>query len=134
VILDAIYGFLRYNSEEFSKFYTLVFTKGPIDGVSRVHTALPGRLGIIEDSELKKRIIGMIDYHSQWVLRPVHDRLMSCLRHFPSDRTYTQDPHNTWLGNDGFHSLDLSAATDRFPISLQVKLMRNIFSHELAMD
>jgi len=30
--------------------------------------------------------------------------------------------------------LDLSAATDRFPISLQVKLIRNIFNHDVAIN
>jgi hypothetical protein len=51
-----------------------------------------GKLAIVKDPELKMRVIAMLDYYSQFILRPIHENLMSLLRHFPCDRTYTQDP------------------------------------------
>nr|WKR37716.1 putative RNA-dependent RNA polymerase [Leptosphaeria biglobosa mitovirus 9] len=91
-------------------------------------TGFCGQLSIVNDPELKLRVIAMIDYNSQILLRPIHDGLLSLLKKFPSDRTYTQDPFNKWdLKGNHFHSLDLSAATDRFPIHLQEKLISYIY-------
>lgn len=92
-----------------------------------------GKLAIVKDPELKLRVIAMLDYYSQFLLRPIHDKLMGKLINFPCDRTYTQDPTHNWKpkGNK-FHSLDLSAATDRFPIKLQKKLLSFMFNEELS--
>lgn len=91
-------------------------------------TGFAGSLSIINDPELKFRVIAMIDYNTQLLLRPIHDGLLSLLRKFKQDRTYTQDPFNNWkLEGNHFHSLDLSAATDRFPIHLQEKLLSYIY-------
>jgi hypothetical protein len=94
-----------------------------------------GSIAIVNDPEYKKRPIAMIDYYSQWTLRPIHEGLLSLLKRFPCDRTYTQDPFHNWgktLGNK-FWSLDLSSATDRFPIDLQEKLISFIYDNkELA--
>lgn len=78
----------------------------------------------------------MVDYYSQWLLRPIHDCLLKLLTHFPCDRTFTQDPFHQWekgLGNS-FWSLDLTAATDRFPIFLQEKLLSKIFDENLSSN
>jgi hypothetical protein len=54
-----------------------------------------GKLAIIQDPELKFRVIAMVDYLSQFTLRPIHDRILSLLKDkFPQDRTFTQDPFN----------------------------------------
>lgn len=94
-----------------------------------------GKLSIVKDPELKMRVIAMLDYYSQFILRPIHENLMSLLRHFPCDRTYTQNPKRKWSpkGNK-FHSLDLSAATDRFPLALQTKLMGFIYDEKFATN
>jgi hypothetical protein len=34
----------------------------------------------------------MLDYPSQFLLRPIHDILLSKLKNFSQDRTFTQDP------------------------------------------
>nr|UFP63223.1 RNA-dependent RNA polymerase [Melanconiella theae mitovirus 1] len=133
-LLGSIFGILRFHCEKFQNFYTHVLENGPYSSYSAIKCSSSGRLSIVEDPELKKRIIAMLDYHSQWVLRPIHDGLMNLLKHFPCDRTYTQNPFNKWKEEGNFHSLDLTAATDRFPISIQRKLMRIIYSHKLAMD
>lgn len=94
-----------------------------------------GKLSIINDAELKLRVIAMVDYNSQVLLRPIHDNLLNLLRKFPSDRTYTQDPFNNWKKDSNhFHSLDLSAATDRFPIHLQEKLISYLYKDKLFAE
>nr|UYL94481.1 MAG: RNA-dependent RNA polymerase [Leptosphaeria biglobosa mitovirus 4] len=91
-------------------------------------TGFCGQLSIIQDPELKMRVIAMIDYNSQILLKPIHDGLLSLLSKLPNDRTFTQDPFNDWqLQGNHFHSLDLSSATDRFPIHLQEKLISYIY-------
>lgn len=89
-----------------------------------------GKTSIVKDPELKRRVIAMLDYNSQLLLRPIHDDLLKLLSKLPQDRTYTQDPHNNWKprGNR-FWSLDLTAATDRFPIDLQEKVISTIYQN-----
>lgn len=58
-----------------------------------------GKLGIVRDPEMKIRVIAMLDYYSQFILRPIHDDLLRCLRKFSCDRTFTQDPFHVWNVN-----------------------------------
>lgn len=80
--------------------------------------------------EGKKRVIATVDYFTQFLLRKIGMEIFRNLRKLPSDRTFTQNPHNNWLGTDSFYSLDLSAATDRFPIALQAKVLKYLFKND----
>jgi hypothetical protein len=51
-----------------------------------------GKLSLVEDPEGKIRVIAMLDYYSQVVLKPIHDDLLLLLKKFPMDRTYDQNP------------------------------------------
>jgi hypothetical protein len=51
-----------------------------------------GKLAIIKDPELKRRVIAMLDYNSQFLLRPIHDLLLNNLKKLSQDRTFTQNP------------------------------------------
>lgn len=86
-----------------------------------------GRLSIVHDPECKERIIAISDYWSQLVLKPINDGIFKLLKTLPCDRTYTQDPCINKTTDDHFWSLDLTAATDRFPISLQRRLLEIIY-------
>jgi len=87
-----------------------------------------GKLSIVKDPECKRRVIAMVDYHSQLALKPIHDDLLNLLKRLPCDRTFTQDPKHNWANsNEYFYSLDLSSATDRFPIDLQKRLLTEIY-------
>jgi hypothetical protein len=86
------------------------------------------RLSAIADYEGKTRVIGIGDYYSQLILRPVHDRLMRLLRKIPQDMTYRQHE----LGNlvSTYYdkgmiptSTDLKTATDRIPVKLSAKIL-----------
>jgi len=101
----------------------------------KYETGYCGKLSIINDPELKLRVIAMVDYNSQVLLKPIHDNLLNKLRNFPCDRTFTQDPFNNWkLKGNHFHSLDLSSATDRFPVHLQEKLLSYMYDSNLASN
>ena len=85
------------------------------------------KLHIIHDPELKERVIAIFDYISQLAFEPISRHMFRLLRNIPQDRTFTQDPVIRDKGSeDSYHSLDLSAATDRFPIDLQVDLLNAI--------
>jgi len=77
------------------------------------------RLTWFGDSELKVRVVAILDYWSQTALRPFHDYLYDVLRKIPQDCTFNQgkfrEASKTWKYYD---SVDLSSATDRFPIKV----------------
>jgi hypothetical protein len=85
----------------------------------------------------KTRNIAIVDYFTQSSLSWIHDEIMSQLRKIRTDATYNQE--------DGFsiviekalksgicYSLDLSSATDRFPLSLQKLVMNKKFGEEIG--
>lgn len=85
------------------------------------------KLAVFADPEGKTRIIAILDYWSQTVLRPLHDRLNRILERIPSDCTFKQDNFRNCLPSSGpYYSLDLTAATDRMPIALQKVLLTEI--------
>jgi hypothetical protein len=51
-------------------------------------------LAIVKDPENKRRVIAMLDYTSQYILKPIHDNLLQKLSNLPQDRTFSQDPFN----------------------------------------
>jgi hypothetical protein len=77
------------------------------------------KISYFPDKENKVRVIALLDYYSQTALRPFHYYLNRVLRKIPQDCTFDQggykDKISTWKV---FHSIDLTAATDRFPIQV----------------
>lgn len=104
------------------------------DNVNRSEAPLSNRrLHVVNDPEAKARVIAIFDYISQVAFNPVSEYLFETLKTIPQDRTFTQDPVIIDK-KDGqrFHSLDLSSATDRFPIDLQVDLLSPIIGEYQA--
>lgn len=96
--------------------------------LSKVKYTENRRLSIVSDPEAKERVIAIIDYWSQFCFKELHNSIFKILRSkFPQDRTFTQDPflQPPKEGNN-YHSLDLTAATDRLPIDLQVQVLAEI--------
>jgi hypothetical protein len=89
-----------------------------------------GKLSVVEEPG-KKRIVAMVDIWTQWLLYPLHRFIFDkVLRFIPQDGTFDQaKPVRALLeraskaGRTHFWSYDLSAATDRLPISLQVLVL-----------
>jgi len=83
----------------------------------------------------KSRIIAVVDWLSQTALSAIHKTQFRLLELIPSDRTFD---HKSGLNlfdpkADCYHSVDLSAATDRLPRALQKKMIERIF-HKLGMN
>jgi hypothetical protein len=90
------------------------------------------RLSIVQDPELKARIVGIVDWITQVLMEPLSVQLFDLLRSIPQDRTFTQDPHIRKVEGSKFHSLDLSNATDRFPLTLQKQLLAEMLGGPFA--
>jgi len=87
----------------------------------------------IPDKEGKTRVIAILDYFSQTSLKPFHEFLFGLLRKIPQDCTFDQgcfvDGFRKW-SNPYYYSVDLTAATDRFPIDLIVQVLEGRFPKE----
>jgi len=93
------------------------------------------RLSGIADSEGKTRVVAMMDYWSQSVLKPLHDFLFRVLKTIPQDVTFDQGAFKEKMVGwpDGkWYSVDLTAATDRFPIDLIILLLERIFGQDYS--
>jgi len=64
---------------------------------------------------------------SQTVLRPLHSWSYQCLKKIPQDCTFNQGSFKTKIqGWPVYHSVDLSAFTDRFPIKFVSKVLNGV--------
>jgi hypothetical protein len=126
--LQCIFNLVGSYHETISSWYKTAWENSFKSEGKKEWEMINGKLSIVKDPELKMRVIAMVDYQTQFTLRPIHEGLLKLLRKLPCDRTFTQDPLNDWWpSEDNFHSLDLSSATDRFPIQLQEKLISYIY-------
>lgn len=77
------------------------------------------RLAYFSDKEGKTRVVAIVDYLSQTVLKNLHLYLFKVLKKIPQDCTFDQGSFIEKIKDwDYYCSVDLSSATDRFPISL----------------
>lgn len=85
------------------------------------------RLSVVHAPEAKERVIAIFDYWSQTVLKPLHDSVMKHLKSIKSDMTFNQTSLRGKLPDTGpYYSLDLHAATDRFPVQLQHEVLSDL--------
>jgi len=86
--------------------------------------------------EGKTRVIAILDYWSQNALYPLHSFLFRILRKIPQDMTFNQgtaaDTVKSW-GNVKLFSIDLTTATDRFPIDLIASVLRGKFPESYVL-
>lgn len=90
-----------------------------------------GKLGAKDEPAGKVRIFAMVDCWTQWLLYPLHCQIQDILRTIDEDATFDQvgkmEKKLRELEDMGIakaFSYDLSAATDRLPIWLQVLVLR----------
>jgi hypothetical protein len=93
-----------------------------------------GGLGLKPEPAGKVRVFALVDCITQWVLDPLHKRLFSILRNIPQDGTFDQTkPLGRLLrSNKPLYSLDLSAATDRLPIVVQMIVLSPLVGSHFA--
>jgi hypothetical protein len=89
-----------------------------------------GKLGLKQEAAGKMRVFAMVDPITQWVLYPLHRFIFDkILNNIPMDGTFNQTkPLFRGVGRwKELYSLDLSSATDRLPIQLQVNIINFMF-------
>jgi len=83
------------------------------------------KLSYFADKEGKTRVIAICDYLSQTVLRNLHLYLFRVLKKIPQDCTFDQGKFVEQIQEwKVFYSVDLSSATDRFPIQIIETVLR----------
>jgi hypothetical protein len=92
-----------------------------------------GRLAF-KDEPGKVRVFAMVDIVTQWIMKPLHDYLFSLLKTIRQDATFDQEKGIAYLQSmlrvrPVSFSFDLSAATDRLPIKLQILILNQLWPH-----
>jgi len=118
--------------------YLFELFKNPIDRLQI------GRLAIVQEARQKARVVGITDWWTQVLFKPLHDVISDILKRIPEDGTFDQNkPVKLMLSkikNPRYQTVvssDLSAATDRLPVALQrdillvLGLPGNIWEHIL---
>lgn len=110
------------NREEVETFWASMedWTKYYMFDPSVTEGKLHSRLSFLSDKGGKTRVVALGDIFSQSLLKPVHDHLFRLLKVIPVDGTFDQDRQRRRVQEQTrsvkpLYSLDLSAATDRFP-------------------
>lgn len=106
---------------------TALWFEGRFDFVaSKPHSQLKFRkITYFSDKEGKTRVIAIGDYFSQTVLLLLHRYLFGILKLIPQDCTFDQDKFRSLLlGQEIYYSVDLTNATDRFPLTLIASLLK----------
>jgi len=93
---------------------------------------LAGRIGLIQEAGYKLRAVANPGRVFQRVLKPFGDRIYDHIKHLPWDCTFDQNKAvpvlQEHLGQGKMtYSIDLSGATDYFPLHLQVELLKKMF-------
>jgi len=100
-----------------------------------IESVVAGSLAFLSEPAGKIRVVAMVDCWTQWALRPLHDSIFEFLKGFGPDGTMDQmAPVRRLLekGHKSFWCYDLSAATDRLPISIQVEILIPLIGKEKA--
>jgi hypothetical protein len=90
---------------------------------------------LLSDKEGKTREVAIADYWTQTVLKPLHIYLANILKNIKADCTHNQSKLVMSLKakpGSSYHSIDLSSATDRFPIEIQKVLIRTLANRSYA--
>jgi len=88
-----------------------------------------GKHNVIEEWGGKARIVAALDYWSQMALTPLHNTINTFLKRLGSDGTFDQTKIirrvKEWTKDEtiAVNCYDLTAATDRIPISLQKEII-----------
>jgi hypothetical protein len=114
----VVKGFGHYH---LSKLLNAALAVGLLEGPSKSSI---GKLHAKEEAAGKVRIFAIVDAWTQWSLYPLHKAIFSILRTIPQDGTFDQPAPLVLLKTErGLWSFDLTAATDRMPLKLQVNLL-----------
>jgi hypothetical protein len=106
-----------------------------LDRCSRKGDMVTRKLTGIKDKEGKTRVVAIMDYFTQAALLPLHNYLSKQLERIDQDCTHNQTKQIGKIRPDigsSYHSIDLTAATDRFPILVQHRILEVWFGKSFA--
>jgi hypothetical protein len=91
-----------------------------------------GKLSFKEEAAGKLRVFAMVDVITQSLFYPLHNWLFSLFQKIPNDCTHNQNAGFNYakdlsLKYNCSYGFDLSAATDRLPISSQKAILNSLF-------
>jgi hypothetical protein len=91
-----------------------------------------GQFAIKEESAGKLRVFALVDTVTQSLMKPLHLALFEILKRLPNDGTFDQNKSvqrcsEKALKFNKAYSFDLSAATDRLPVSLTAAIIESLF-------
>jgi len=108
------------------------FYKGMRTVLGQTYARSLGRLGFKEEAAGKVRVFAYVDPFTQWLLKPIHDALFELLALIPEDGTSDQlAPVRRLISRNPlgpYFSYDLTAATDRLPIIVQMTILSKIMT------
>jgi len=89
-----------------------------------------GKLSIVYDQAGKARVVAITNWWIQLCLLPLHESIFRFLSSLETDGTFNQSkPLDRLLSiesNEKFYCYDLSAATDRLPLDVQIDILNQI--------
>jgi hypothetical protein len=96
-----------------------------------------GKLAFKEEAAGKLRVFAMVDVITQSLLEPLHLQLFELFKRLPNDCTHDQDKGVAYardlsLKYNCSYGFDLSAATDRLPLSSQVAILNSVFGSQFG--
>jgi prophage antirepressor-like protein len=92
------------------------------------------RLHNLYEAAGKVRTIAIVDYWTNFVLKPVHDWMFGILKLFPQDATFDQEGRVQEFAKRGYGeiwSYDLKSATDLIPFILYKALFGHVFPENI---
>lgn len=100
---------------------------------------IAGNIGFIQEPGGKLRSVANPFRVYQQVLKPLGDRLFRILKDLPWDCTFDQTKalpviQSALKKRQTVHCVDLSAATDYFPLSLQLSVLKGLFGNQELID
>jgi len=104
-------AYMKSIPESFSKHWESIYPQK--------HSNVLRRISTVPDVDGKTRLIAILDYWSQSILKIYHKDLMSSLMRIQKiDMTFGQGIAPFGPEDQKYHSFDLTAATDRFPVAI----------------
>lgn len=98
-----------------------------------------GKIGLIQEAGYKLRAVANPGRIYQSLLKPLGDDLFEKIKSLPWDCTFHQSKadyyiHESLKKNDQVYSVDLTGATDYFPLDLQVSLLKSLYYNPDHVD
>ncbi|DAC76947.1 RNA-dependent RNA polymerase [Entomophthora muscae mitovirus 8] len=122
---EELLKYMESIPESFSKHWESLYPQKHSDVLRRVST--------VPDVDGKTRLIAILDYWSQSILKVYHKDLMSSLMRIQKiDMTFGQGIAPFGPEDQKYYSFDLTAATDRFPVAITEIMMAAKYGQEAA--